>query len=421
MSSTILIGTIVGLSVLSSIGISNLTYAAISLLCTYMTNIAYRADYQSLIRIATERYKPTIAATLNMRIDKRFNNAITLLGIMTVYFTHTVFLYICGFSGTFWLQQLLTFVHLFTAIVEVLPRKYDFFICHHQGSGGLQARSLSDDLEKRGHTVWLDNKVDRSERTLDGMRRGVQSSSNIIVILTGRYEINNTGIPCGSDSNGATYQSPFSRWFCHEELKTARAAGVKIMGVQETDERFSKPSFGLCKASVVTGHAATVVEANLKLLDDICFIPLHAEEHERPAMLLEIERQADGGIFQEGNALSSTLFDTIDALREKYRDTKVFGFPLLRPVGTAFSNFFSTRNETNWEQHGSSICIMFLLFCFWIYSGFHSVVSIYGELAICDEVRKTVCPRKRSDCSKELKNLCRTMWKESGIWKKFNP
>ena len=385
-----------------------------------MTNIAYRADYQTLMRFATERYKPTIAATLNMRINKRFNNAVTLLSIMTVHFTYTVFLYICGFSGTFWLQQLLTFVHLFTAIVEVLPRKYDFFICHHQGSGGLQARSLSDDLTRRGYTVWLDNKVDRSERTLDGMCRGVQSSRNIIIILTGRYEIYNTGNPCGPDSNGATYQSPFSRWFCHEELKTARAAHVNIMGVQEMDQRFSKPDFGLCKASA-GGHVATVVEANLKLLDDICFIPLHAEKHERSAMLEEIEKQADSGIFHEGNALSSTLFDSIDSLREKYRDTKVCGFPLLRPVGTAFSNFFSTQNELNWEQHGSSMCIMFLLFCLWIYSFFHSVVSNYGELAICFEVRKTVCPGKRSECSKELKNLCRTMWKESGIWKKFNP
>ena len=81
--------------------------------------------------------------------------------------------------------------------------------------------------------MWLDNKVDRTERTLDGMRRGVRSSRNVIILLTGRYE--RDGRACDSTTPGAVYESPFSRWFCHEELKTAREAGVRILGVQEMD------------------------------------------------------------------------------------------------------------------------------------------------------------------------------------------
>ena len=40
-------------------------------------------------------------------------------------------------------------------------------------------------------------------------------------------------------------------------------------------------------------------EANLRLLDDVCFVPLRRQEHEVPAMLGEILRQAKPGLDDE--------------------------------------------------------------------------------------------------------------------------
>eukprot|EP01047_Picozoa_sp_COSAG01_P055480 COSAG01_NODE_6182_length_3805_cov_3.174852_2_plen_113_part_00 len=84
-------------------------------------------------------------------------------------------------------------------------KKYHFFICHHQGSGGNQARILYDQLQARGIKVWYDNEQPATERNLDGMRRGVQNSMTLLIFLSGRFETH--GQP---DKNGECelYLSP---------------------------------------------------------------------------------------------------------------------------------------------------------------------------------------------------------------------
>ena len=112
-----------------------------------------------------------------------------------------------------------------------------------------------------------------------------------MIFLSGRKETRTK-----PDENGL-YEGPFTRWFCHEEMATARAAGVHIIGVQEEDDRHCKPDRALEKSRARTGkdggpvHAAA--EANLRLLDSVCFVPLRRQQHEVPAMLDEILRQAN--------------------------------------------------------------------------------------------------------------------------------
>ena len=69
------------------------------------------------------------------------------------------------------------------------PNKiYHFFVCHHQGSGGEQAKILCLRLQELGFSVWYDNDKESNERNLSGMRVGVQQSMCVIVLLTGRME-----------------------------------------------------------------------------------------------------------------------------------------------------------------------------------------------------------------------------------------
>ena len=81
-------------------------------------------------------------------------------------------------------------------------------------------------------------------------------------------------------------------------MATAHEAGLRCIGVMETDPRHGMPDFALEKERARTGGKAggpvhaTHVEMNLRLLDEICFIPLRRQEHELQAMLDEIVRQS---------------------------------------------------------------------------------------------------------------------------------
>ena len=75
----------------------------------------------------------------------------------------------------------------FNRLLEPPPDKnFHFFICHHQSSGGNQARILFDQLTGLGCSVWYDNAVAPGERNLDGMRRGVRESVTLLIFLSGR-------------------------------------------------------------------------------------------------------------------------------------------------------------------------------------------------------------------------------------------
>ena len=75
----------------------------------------------------------------------------------------------------------------FNRLLELPPDKnFHFFICHHQSSGGNQARILFDQLTGLGCSVWYDNAVAPGQRNLDGMRRGVRESVTLLIFLSGR-------------------------------------------------------------------------------------------------------------------------------------------------------------------------------------------------------------------------------------------
>ena len=139
----------------------------------------------------------------------------------------------------------------------------------HQGSGGNQARILYDQLTDLGCSVWYDNAVASSERNLDGMRRGVRQAVTFLIFLSGRKESVQGGQSV-VDTTGQ-YEGTFTRWFCHEEMGTAREQELRFVGVMETDERHCKPDFALEKSRARTGgkDGSPVhdkhVEANLRL------------------------------------------------------------------------------------------------------------------------------------------------------------
>ncbi len=171
------------------------------------------------------------------------------------------------------------------------PKEYHFFICHHQGSGGDQAHLLCDALRSRGYKVWYDNGVKSDARNLGGMQRGVRSSACLLLLLTGRKE-NAAGV---SDSSGV-YEGPFTRWYCHQEMETARSERLPVIGVMEVEERYNKADLAEEKRRARTGGAnggpiSEHAENILALLDgpnSVVFLPFRRQQHEMEAMLAEI-------------------------------------------------------------------------------------------------------------------------------------
>ena len=102
-------------------------------------------------------------------------------------------------------------------LVPSLPdgKRYHFFLCHHQGSGGDQCLALCRDLKRMGFQVWYDNDVAAVHRNLDGMRAGVKLSMCLLIFLSGRVEKN------GSPSEDGEYEGPFSRFFCQVRMQNS--------------------------------------------------------------------------------------------------------------------------------------------------------------------------------------------------------
>jgi hypothetical protein len=94
-------------------------------------------------------------------------------------------------------------------------KKYHFFICHHQGSGGDQCNILCLELRARGYRVWYDNGMTvATKRNLPGMKDGVTKSECLLMFLSGRKESEQAGESI-ADTAGE-YEGLFTRWFCHE-------------------------------------------------------------------------------------------------------------------------------------------------------------------------------------------------------------
>eukprot|EP01046_Picozoa_sp_COSAG06_P014552 COSAG06_NODE_905_length_11625_cov_24.210394_4_plen_1137_part_00 len=169
-------------------------------------------------------------------------------------------------------------------------KKFHFFLCHHQASGGDQANLLCLHLKRLGYKVWYDNGVSAEQRNLAGMKRGVVESECMLIFLSGQVETDPQ-----LDSKG-NYEGTFTRWFCHEEMRTARENRLRIIGVKEEDERHGKPDFGLEKSRCLSGGldgtpVNTHARQNLVLLDQVCFTPFRRLGHELQGMLDEIVRQ----------------------------------------------------------------------------------------------------------------------------------
>jgi hypothetical protein len=179
---------------------------------------------------------------------------------------------------------------------ELSPGKqYHFFICHHQGSGGDQANLLCLELRKLGYFVWYDYGVVATKRNLPGMKEGVTKSECLLIFLSGRKEVVQDGE--GVANPAGKYEGTFTRWFCHEEMRTAHEQELRFVGVMETELRHCKPDFALEKSQALTGGSDggpvnTNAPDHVYLLSGLCFIPFRRQEHEVVAMLKEIERQA---------------------------------------------------------------------------------------------------------------------------------
>ena len=150
---------------------------------------------------------------------------------------------------------------------------------------------LFERLEKLGFRVWYDNGVMADHRNLQGMKAGVRASECLLIFASGRKETR------GRPSETGEYEGVMTRWFCQEEMATAHAESIRCIGVMETDPRHCEPDFGLEKSRARSGGKAggpvhMQVEQNLRLLDEVCFIPFRRQVHEVGAMLTEIARQA---------------------------------------------------------------------------------------------------------------------------------
>ena len=84
--------------------------------------------------------------------------------------------------------------------------RWDWFITHCQSDGGILAVDIFHEFEKRGLSVWLDVKMD--ERDEAAMKRGIEGSEKVLVIVTESY---------------------FTRPFCLKELRWARDAGRDLV------------------------------------------------------------------------------------------------------------------------------------------------------------------------------------------------
>ena len=161
-----------------------------------------------------------------------------------------------------------------------------FFVCHHEGSGGDQAKLLCDALRLGGFKVWHDTDQTADQRNFDRVRRGVEGSECLLVFLSGRKETGRQPDPDGQ------YESPFTTPLCHEAMHAAHVYGLRVVGVMESEKQKGEPYFELETARGMSSkhdHAAT----NVHLLSDVCFTPFRRAPHEWRAMLAEIARIRD--------------------------------------------------------------------------------------------------------------------------------
>ena len=200
-------------------------------------------------------------------------------------------------------------------------KKFHFFMCHHQTSGGDAVHALSTELESRGYKIWRDNDQHMEQRDTAGMRRGVRESCCLLLFHSGQKETvgaNGEAYPDAANSAcqhhldaadrqqcNCNYQSPFTRWFCHVEMLTARQHQLPVVVVQEIDDRSGRRGLRFLERSRLPAVSQgwdfrafsndtteNIKEQNLAHTG-IVAIPYRRQAHElRKAMLPEIVHQA---------------------------------------------------------------------------------------------------------------------------------
>ena len=100
-----------------------------------------------------------------------------------------------------------------------------FFIGHSRRCPAAEttAETLHNSLTKLGFNVWLDVKED--EKNLAAMKAGVENADVFLAIVTGPCEY--PKIPTDDRMSNAY----FCRWYCTEELRFAKEAGVFIQPI----------------------------------------------------------------------------------------------------------------------------------------------------------------------------------------------
>ena len=192
----------------------------------------------------------------------------------------------------------------------ILPpgKEYHFFLCHHQGSGGDAVTNLQGWLEGYGFRCWRDNDQNMEERDVAGMRDGIKKSDCFLLFYSGRFEtiLERTG-EAVVDTHG-TYESPFTRKYCHIEMLTCHQQGLPVVVVQDVNDsrnrsvrnrewdrmREESVHWDLSVYSDIAAREQTndIVERNMELMSQLS-IPFRRQKHEVDGALLpEIVRQA---------------------------------------------------------------------------------------------------------------------------------
>ncbi len=105
------------------------------------------------------------------------------------------------------------------------------------------------------------------------------------------------------DSSGV-YEGPFTRWYCHQQMATARSERLPVIGVMEVEERYNRADFAEEKHRARTGGAnggpiSEHAENILALLDgpnSVVFLPFRRQQPEMVAMLAEICSQYESKV-----------------------------------------------------------------------------------------------------------------------------
>ena len=178
-------------------------------------------------------------------------------------------------------------------------------MCHHQTSGGDAVATLSLELEKRGYICWRDNGQHMENRDIAGMQEGVRRSCCLLLFYSGQKESLGANGEAYPDTANGKYESPFTRWFCHLEMLTARQSGIPVVVVAEDEDRYGHRGIRALERPRLaevsedwnferysTETTENILEQNLAN-KEIVSIPFRRQDHElRRAVLPEIVHQA---------------------------------------------------------------------------------------------------------------------------------